>query len=255
MRKLNHLFILGVIDPYRHLPLLAKILVALTFSIVATAAFAGLLGTVTDIIPTATSTVTTATSTLTSSTAKPATSTVPTGEAQAAKAQILGRNSVLADTGRLNSSTDERHNSAPDGVIASSVAGNLVTANVLHATTIATDNNQVASTASLADLKIGVGSLVGGTLNIGVDFARSEALAVGNGNGSGNSVVQGLSVNGSNVPVSGAVNQVIALVGGTQLIVNEQQAIPGGIRVNALHLVAPGIADIVIASSTAGSAQ
>jgi hypothetical protein len=54
------------------------------------------------------------------------------------------------------------------------------------------------------------------------------------------------------VSVSGDPNQTITIPGG-QLIINEQTiSSNGAMVVNALHIIVNGVADVVIASATAG---
>ncbi len=56
------------------------------------------------------------------------------------------------------------------------------------------------------------------------------------------------------MPVSGAANQTIPLIGG-RAILNEQIVSATGTTVNALHLVVDGLADLVIASASAGQSS
>ena len=61
-----------------------------------------------------------------------------------------------------------------------------------------------------------------------------------------------LSINGAPITVTGQPNQTIPLLRG-RVIINEQQPLfPSGMTVNALHIVIDGVADVVIASATAG---
>lgn len=175
------------------------------------------------------------------------------GQARAVSATVLGVSTVLADTGTLASDTDARDNSLPDASIVSSTLGQVLSADVLHtATTAGVD--QVDSSASLADLSVSVGT--GGTLGIGdvisvsLGFVRSEAQAVSGGTGTGRVMMDGLTINGLTTTVTGEANQVIPLVGG-EVIINEHKSIPGGIKVNALHIIVDGVADLVIGSATA----
>ena len=176
---------------------------------------------------------------------------VPIGRAQAVNANVLGTTTVLADTGTLVHETDARHNSLTEGSVAAPITGELLNADVLHATTTA-GVDQVDSTASLADLAVSVVDiLLGEIINVSAEFVRSEARAVSGGAVSGGAMIDGLFINGLLTVVTGEVNQIIPLVGG-QVIINEHESIPGGVRVNALHIVIDGVADLIIASSTAG---
>ena len=170
-----------------------------------------------------------------------------TGQAKAAQATvmlgILGgtTTTTLSDTGTLSGTNDARDASALSGNIPS-----LLTVDVLHATTIGYPD-EVDSEASLADL----GLTVAGT-GISADFVMARALAVLGAIGSGSSSIANLSINGVPFVVTGDANQTITIPGG-QVVVNEQQTDPSGtITVNALHVTVSGIADVVIASATAG---
>src|SRR5919106_4584198 len=162
-----------------------------------------------------------------------------TGLASAVRATVLGQTTVLASTGTLTSSSDAREASASSG----NVSG-LLTGETLHASTIGWPD-QVASEASLAGLSLGVG-----TTRIGADFVMARALALLGSGGAGTSNIDNLSINGSPVAVSGAPNQTIPILGGL-LVINEQQTSAAGTVVNALHVVVPGVADVVVGSATA----
>jgi len=163
-----------------------------------------------------------------------------TGTASAVQATTLGIVTVttLAGTGSLSSLTDARDASQLMG----SVPG-LLGAETLHATTIGL-SDRVASQASLGNLALGIGAI-----SIGADAVLAQAEA-GAGSVTGSSVLGNLTLNGAPVDVSGAPNQAIWVPGG-QLVINEQTATPGGIVVNALHLVVDGVADVVLGSATA----
>ncbi len=170
-----------------------------------------------------------------------------TGQAKAAQATVMlgilggSTTTTLSDTGTLSGTNDARDASALSGNIPS-----LLTVDVLHATTIGYPD-EVDSEASLADL----GLTVAGT-GISADFVMARALAVLGAIGSGSSSIANLSINGVPIVVSGDANQTIAIPGG-QVVINEQQTDPSGtITVNALHVTVSGIADVVIASATAG---
>jgi hypothetical protein len=153
---------------------------------------------------------------------------------------LFGSTSVaLADTGALTDPTDAREASRDSGAVSS-----LVTGDALHATTIGWPD-QVASESSVADVAV---SIAGNA--IGADFVMSRARAVQGAAASGATDVQGLSVNGVAIPVTGAPNQTVWIAGG-RIVINEQQISETGATVNALHVVVAGVADIVIASATA----
>jgi hypothetical protein len=163
------------------------------------------------------------------------------GQASAVQATVLGgTTTVLADTGALGGTTDALQASALTGNVPS-----LLTGDVLHATTIGWPD-QVASEASLGDLALSVA----GT-SIGADSVMARALAVLGGGGVGTSNIDNLSINGVPIPISGAPNQTIYIPGGL-VVINEQQTSPTSAVVNALHVIVYGVADVVIASATAG---
>jgi hypothetical protein len=154
---------------------------------------------------------------------------------------LLGTTAVLGSTGTLAAGTsDVLQASDTTGGIAS-----LLTGEALHAATIGYPD-QIDSEASLAALALNVA----GT-GIGADFVMSRATAVAGG-ALGVSNIDGLSINGAPVPVTGDPNQTIGIPGGL-LVLNEQQTLPDGtLVVNALHAIVSGVADVVVASSTAG---
>jgi hypothetical protein len=166
------------------------------------------------------------------------------GQARVVKASVVGltgtATSVLSDTGALTDSSDARQASQVTGAVTSLLRGG-----TLHATTIGWPD-EVASEASIADLAL----TLAGT-RIGADFVMSRVRAVQGSAASGSSGVSGLTLNGLPVEVTGAPNQTIAIPGG-RLVINEQQTTASGTVVNALHVVVTGVADIVIASASAG---
>jgi len=166
-----------------------------------------------------------------------------TGQAAAAQATVfglLGTNVLsFANTGTLSSPTD--------ALQASQLSGNILgalTAEVPQATTIGYPD-QVDSAASLANLAL---SIAGNAIR--ADFVNSEASTVLNGASSGTATLTNLSLNGAPVAVTGAPNQAVTLPGG-QMVINEQQTSPGGIVVNALHVIVTGVADVVVGSAVA----
>jgi hypothetical protein len=90
----------------------------------------------------------------------------------------------------------------------------------------------------------------------GISITASSALArasqVLGVAGSGSSFLSNLSINGIPIAVTGAPNQAIWIPGG-QVIINQQTISPTGTAVvNALHVAVTGVADVVIASASAG---
>jgi len=155
---------------------------------------------------------------------------------------LSGTTTVLADTGTLAAGTS-------DALQASQLAGgvpSLLTADVLHAVTIGYPD-QIDSEASLAALSLSVAGV-----NIGADAVMARVFGVLGTAGHGISNITNLSINGVPIPVTGDANQAIGIPGGV-LIINEQRVSGDGTTVvNALHLIVYGIADVVVASATAG---
>ena len=163
------------------------------------------------------------------------------GNAQAVQATVLGATTVLAGTGDLSGSNDARQASAIIGSVPS-----LLGADSLHATAIG-EPDESASEASLGSLGV---TIAGNTIS--ASFVMARANVVTGVGGTGQSSIDGLTINGVPVSATGAANQTVPLVGGT-LIINEQRVGSAGALVNALHLIVNGVADVVIGSATAGT--
>ncbi len=175
-----------------------------------------------------------------------ATSSTIVGDASAARVSVLGilgtaMTTALADTGTLTTA-----NNALD---ASTLAGGIpaaLSAETLSASTISWPN-QVDSAASLGNLSMTVAGV-----GITADFVMAEASQVQGAAGTGSSTLTNLVINGIPIAVSGAPNQAISIPGG-QVIINQQTiSSTGAAAVNALHVVVTGVADVVVASATAG---
>jgi hypothetical protein len=166
------------------------------------------------------------------------------GVASAVQATVLGpvagTTTVLAGTVPLAGTSDALQASALTGTIPGLLAGE-----ALHATTIGWPD-QVASEASLAQLVL---SVAGTT--VGADFVMARALAVLGSAAAGTSNIANLSINQVPIPVTGDPNQTIYVPGG-QVVINEQQTFATSTVVNALHVTVYGVADVVVASATAG---
>ena len=175
------------------------------------------------------------------------TSTTPTvvGGASAAQVILLGllgtaTSTSLASTG-ISSANAESDVGQDTGSIPS-----LLGAEVLNAATYSYPD-QVDSAASLANLNMTVAGV-----GITADSVMAEASQVLGAAGSGSSYITNLTINGVPVAVTGAPNQTIWVPGG-QVIINEQTISSTGTAVvNALHVAITGVADVVIASATAG---
>ncbi len=176
------------------------------------------------------------------------TTTSPTvvGSASAVQATVLGilgtgTTTVLADTGTLGGINDSRDASMDTGSIPST----------LDAETLSTVAiswvDEVDSEASLANLNMTVAGI-----GITADSVMARASQVLGAPGTGISTLSNLAINGTPIAVTGDPNQTILVPGG-QVIINEQTISSTGTAVvNALHVAITGVADVVIASATAG---
>lgn len=177
------------------------------------------------------------------------TTTGITGDATAVRATLLGSLGALAtttslsDTGTLAGSAVAREASLTTGSIPS-----LLDAEVFHAVTIGWPD-QVASEASLANLNLTVAGI-----SIFADSILARASQVSGAAGTGSSTISNLSINGTPIAITGSPNQTVPIPGG-QVVINEQTISSTGTAVvNALHVTVAGVADVVIASATAGIA-
>jgi hypothetical protein len=161
---------------------------------------------------------------------------------QANVSSLLGTvTTMLADTGVIGATNVEQDVGQDTGSIAS-----LLTADVLSASTYSYPD-EVDSVSSLGDLNLNVGAV-----SVTADSVTAEASQVLGAPGSGASFVDNLAINGVPIFVTGDPNQTVAIPGG-QLVINEQTiSSTGSAVVNALHVTVNGVADMVIASATAG---
>jgi hypothetical protein len=89
-------------------------------------------------------------------------------------------------------------------------------------------------------------------ISITAESVVAQASKVSGAAGSGNSYIQDLAINGARVTITGEPNQIVSIPGG-QMVINEQAVSPTGtFVVNALHVTLNGVADILVASATAG---
>src|SRR5437667_48415 len=156
---------------------------------------------------------------------------------------ILGTatTTALADTGVIGATNLEQDVGQDTGSVAS-----LLTADVLSSSTYSYAD-EVDSVSSLGDLNLNVGSV-----SITADSVMAEASQVLGAPGSGSSFVDNLAINGVPIAVTGDPNQTVAIPGG-QIVINEQTiSSTGQAVVNALHVTVTGIADVVLASASAG---
>ena len=163
------------------------------------------------------------------------------GHARAVQATLASPSGIttatLADTGTLGGDTDARNASQLTGSLPS-----LLSADSLHAATIGWPD-QVSSEASLGRLAITVGGN-----SIAADFVQARVTSAQGAARNRTSNVDGLTINGQTIDVTGRANQTITIPGGA-IVINEQT----GDTVNALHIVIDGVADVVIASASANA--
>jgi hypothetical protein len=176
--------------------------------------------------------------------AQAAGATTFSGRATVLNATVLGINTTLGDTGPLPSSGGAEEASLIDA----NVPG-LLTAEVLDASTVG-QGNRSAAEASVAAVTL---TVAGNTIGAELLMARAQAsCGPGGASVSGSSEIVGLVVNGQPVVVSGAPNQTISLPGGGTIIIDEQDtSTSGSITVNAVHVIVPGVADVIISSAHA----
>ena len=176
--------------------------------------------------------------------ADPPGQTTFSGQATVVRAQVLGADVVLSDTGPLPKS-----GGALEASLLEAEVPGVLEAEVLHASTVGQGRESNAE-ASVANFSLTVGGN-----NIAADFLASRARAACEASGpvtSGSSEIAALTINGQTIAVSGQPNQRVDLVAGGYVIINEQTSSrPGDITVNALHVVVPGVADVIISSAHA----
>jgi len=151
-----------------------------------------------------------------------------------------GTTTTLASTGALGGPGDGLDATLVTGSIPSVFSGE-----VLNAVTVGWPD-QVVSQASLASLSLSVAGIP-----ISADVVMSTASASLGAAGSGSSLLANLSINGVPIDVTGEPNQTVSIPGG-QVVINEQTVSAAGTTVNALHAIVSGVADVVVASATAG---
>lgn len=167
------------------------------------------------------------------------------GNARAVSATTFGlfggTTTVLADTGSLGGTDDARGAGQETGSVPS-----LVTGEALSAATLGWPD-QVASEASLASLGVTVAGV-----SVSADFVMAGVTSLFGGGTDTSFLVENLSIAGVPVAVTGEPNQTIPIPGG-QVVLNEQSlSSNGSTTVTALHVVVSGVADVVVASATAG---
>lgn len=168
-----------------------------------------------------------------------------TGRAFGLESSGLVGISAVPDTGSI--ATASAGTFGPPCVL--SISG-LISAHTLCAKVVtAVDPGSSTSSASVQDATIGVLGLP--VIKVGLVQASSTTTCAGS---SGDAVVTNLSVGGIPVNVSlhpGANTSVNVL--GVTIVLNEQSGVPGadqGLTVNAVHIKALGLLDVIIGSAT-----
>ena len=170
-----------------------------------------------------------------------------TGQAAAAQVVLLGLLGTATSTSLASTGISGTNAESDVGQVTGSIPS-LLGAEVLNAATYSYPD-QVESTASLANLGLTVAGI-----SISADSVVAQASQVLGAAGSGSSYIGNFAINGVPVSVSGDPNQTISIPGG-QVVLNEQTiSSTGSAVVNAIHVTVNGVADVVIASATAGIA-
>ena len=164
-----------------------------------------------------------------------------TGSASAVSTTILGITTALGSTGTLSGVNDSRDASMVVGSLPTGVSGEALSASAISWA------DQVDSEASLANLNMTVGGV-----GITADLVMAQASQVLGAAGSGSSTISNLAIGGVPVSVTGAPNQTVAIPGGLVTINEQTISATGAAVVNAVHVTVAGVADVVIASATAG---
>lgn len=168
-----------------------------------------------------------------------------TGRAYGLKSSGLVSISPVPDTGSV--ATAAATTVAPPCVL---TIGGLITAHTLCANVTTTVNPGASTaTASVQDATIGVLGLP--VIKVGLIQSTSHTTCAGS---TGDAIVTSISVGGIplNISLHPAPNTTISVLGIT-LVLNEQTPVAGadqGLTVNAVHINALGLLDVVLASAT-----
>src|SRR5216683_2058045 len=110
------------------------------------------------------------------------------------------------------------------------------------------------STTTVTGDASAVSATVLGLLGTATTTALADTGTLSGVNDARDATMDNLLVNATPIAITGAPNQVVGIPGG-QIIINEQTISSTGTAVvNALHVTVAGVADVVIASATAGIA-
>jgi hypothetical protein len=152
---------------------------------------------------------------------------------------LLGINQRISDTGAL-----PPQGGASEASLLNQSVGDVANVSVLHASAVAQGNYSRAE-ASAAEVGLTVGA---NAISAGLLMARVEARCPSGVTAQSDILL--LVINGQEIAVSGQPNQTIDVVAG-RVIINEQTQSGDVTTVNALHIILPGIADVIVSSASA----
>jgi hypothetical protein len=166
------------------------------------------------------------------------------GRATGASGNVLGIPILISDTGPLPSGGGAEQAS----LLSENVPG-ILSVDVLHATTVGQGDRSRAN-VSVADL-----TLTADNHTVSASFLEAHATARCTPSGataSGGAEIADLVVDNQTVVATGVPNQTVP-VGVVTVKLNEQipDTTDTGVTVNALHVIIPGVADVVISSAHA----
>lgn len=163
------------------------------------------------------------------------------GSACVSDATVLGVNNKVSHTGSLPPEGGAREAS----LLTESLPG-LLSCEVLHAATVG-QGDRVSSEASAGNVV-----LLCGLNTIQVRMVMARAVAACNQEPAASCEIVGLVVNGIPIDVSSQPNTTVPLLNGC-IVVNEQvRSGSNDITVNALRVTVTGVADVIVASASAG---
>jgi hypothetical protein len=167
------------------------------------------------------------------------------GRATAVNATIAGINATLVDTGPLPAAGGFITRS----LVSANVLSGALTTGLLTATTQgAGDQSRSQATTETLNLLVG-----GNIITSDIVAESSQCTCTASGPICEGSILANLRINGVNVAITGQPNQVVNLVGGGTIVINEQILTGSGntaaITANGLHVRIPGVADVIISSA------
>lgn len=172
------------------------------------------------------------------------------GRAYSAYLNVPGTGPLyVADTGALPSD---------DGWAGATLLGaalpGVLSAETLVAATSGGVDDTVGNTAGSSTSLANVVLLPGQAAQITAALVRAQVDVTDVG-AQGLSQIDGLTFGGAPVQVTGQPNQVVALPGVATLILNEQMATPGGLAVNALHLILATGGEVILSGAASSIDQ